>query len=160
MAKKLSVLQIKKECLFEESKQLLAMKLNDSNSSRQIKGWCITIWSVSLGVALQDKVNSKIAFLVITSIVISFWLINAFYGFYGRIHNIRMNEVRALINKLVTVDEEEVLSEWWDSPIDPFKGLNLITKIKIVGGALISAPIGIVYVLLLVITFVVFQVLL
>ncbi len=151
-----STREIRKTYLLEEYKQLCTLRISSSNSSLQIKGWCITVWSVSLGFSLQAKIDPVIAFPAISFIIVVFWWLNGFYGFYARFWNARYREVEKLMDDLARNPLDDLSGNKWTTPKDPFHGTSAMAKILAVLRSLFSVPILVVYVTLLVVTYIVF----
>ena len=140
----------KGNCLLEEYKALNTFMMHDSLGSRGIKNWCVTAWSLTIGLSLQSKLPLKVAFAILITIVLVFWWLNAFYAFYMVFHRKRYSNIMAMINQLPNASIETLST--WETPLDPFKGVPRWAKVAVVLRSAVSVPIMIVYLCLLLAT--------
>lgn len=150
-------LQTKKDCLLEEYKQLSALTTQDAIASGRTKGWCIAAWSISLGFALQARIEQNVAYPALSVIVVLFWWLNAFFGFYAQFHLSRLNVVRNLLDHLQTAGPGTMRLAAWRSPVDPFESASKLTKLRAVARSFMSFPLVATYGALLIVTFAVFH---
>ena len=151
-----STREMRKSYLLEEYKHLCTLRISSANSSRQIQGWCITVWSVSLGFTLQAKVDPVISYPSISFMVVVFWWLNGFFAFYARFENARRRHVEKLMDDLARHPDDDLTSEKWKTPLDPHHGVSAVAKGQAVLRSLFSVPICVVYVSLLAVTYIVF----
>jgi hypothetical protein len=140
----------KGNCLLEEYKALNTFMIHDSLGSRGIKNWCVTAWSLTVGLILQSKLQRSAALAILITILLVFWWLNAFYAFYMVFHRKRRHDVMVMINQLPNASIETLST--WKTPLDPFEGVSHRAKVATVLGSAISAPILVVYVCLLLAT--------
>lgn len=120
--------EFKIEALFDEHQSLSSFVEKEIIVTSVLKGWAATAWALTFVALIAAGAGTLTKVLVVFPMLISFWLVDLFFSYYGVIYKMRRLRVREWIDQAPTACTEEMSG--WKTPANPFDGLSRSDKIQ------------------------------